>query len=538
MALVINTNLGSINGQRNLNGSGVGLATSMQRLSSGVRVNNAKDDAAGLAIADRMTSQVRGMTVAVRNANDGISLTQTAEGALGSLTDTLQRMRDLAVQSSSNAGVSATDRAKMDTEFKALQDELIRVTQNSEFNGKKILNGDLAGGLSIQVGATTDTNSRINVAVSNMTNLLLPVTKGTLAPQNQPMDSTLASTVTNAAAGVAGTAGGALDPQLLAANAAAKAANAALVAAKAAAAAPTDLALAKAASLANLTAANLISASSTNIATDTANNLANGLVSDAFNNAVTSATSSNVAAAAAIAVTDTNVQALDAAAGGTTDAAQAASLLTTASQLAAAATADVESAAQNAFATTMFNITGDTLAVESTAATTTLNAAIARAVPNTFLGDRGAQKAMVAVQVAKAIAGASYVENPLATATANETDKTSFVNNAKLVVQASINADAVATDYALSAMNYIDTAIAAIDTERSNLGSTQNRFTTTIANLQNGIENQSAARSRILDADFAAETANLSKGQILQQAGTAMLAQANQSGQSVLTLLR
>ena len=112
MALVINTNLGSINGQRNLNASGAALSTAMNRLSSGVRVNNAKDDAAGLAIADRMTSQVRGMTVAVRNANDGISLTQTAEGALGSLTDTLQRMRDLAVQSSSTAGVSASDRDK------------------------------------------------------------------------------------------------------------------------------------------------------------------------------------------------------------------------------------------------------------------------------------------------------------------------------------------------------------------------------------------------------------------------------------------
>jgi len=139
MALVINTNLGSINGQRNLNTSGSALSTAMNRLSSGVRVNNAKDDAAGLAIADRMTSQVRGMTVAVRNANDGISLTQSAEGALGSLTDTLQRMRDLAVQSSSNAGVSSSDRAKMNTEFKALNDELIRVVQNSEFNGKKNL---------------------------------------------------------------------------------------------------------------------------------------------------------------------------------------------------------------------------------------------------------------------------------------------------------------------------------------------------------------------------------------------------------------
>lgn len=538
MALVINTNLGSINGQKNLNGSATGLASSMQRLSSGVRVNNAKDDAAGLAIADRMSSQIRGMTVAVRNANDGISLTQTAEGALGSLTDTLQRMRDLAVQSSSNAGVSASDRAKMDTEFKALQDELIRVTQNSEFNGKKILNGDLAGGLSIQVGATTDTNSRINVAVSNMTNLLTPVTKGTLAPQNQAIDSTLASTVTNLAAG----ATAAQDPQLSAANAAAKAANAAVVAAKAAAAAPTDVALAKAASAANLAAANLISASSTNILGTTTTNLAAGLVSDAFNNAVTAATSSNVAAATAIATTDATVQA-----GTSTDAAQAASLLTTATQLAAAAAADVTSAGQNAYAVTLNTLTGDTLTTPATtldattgklATSNTLNDAINRATPGTFLGDREAQKSLAGLQIAKAIAGASYVNDPLATTTANETGKASFINNSKLVVEASVKADAVATDYALSAINYIDAAIAAIDTERSNLGSTQNRFTTTISNLQNGVENQSAARSRIMDADFAAETANLSKGQILQQAGTAMLAQANQSGQSVLTLLR
>jgi len=529
MALVINTNLGSINGQRNLNSSSVALSTSMQRLSSGVRVNSAKDDAAGLAIADRMNSQIRGMTVAVRNANDGISLTQTAEGALGSLTDTLQRMRDLAVQASSNAGVSASDRSKMDTEFKALQDELIRVSQNTEFNGKKILNGDLAGGLSIQVGATTDTNSRINVAVSDMTTTLTPVTKGTLAPQNQGMDSTLASAVTNAAAGVTA----AQEPQLLAANEAAKLANAAVVAAKAAAAAPTDVALAKAASAANLAAANAISASSTNILATTTTNLGAGLVSDAFNNSVVAANGSNVSAAEAIATTDGTIQEAT-----STNTAQAASLLTTAEQLAKAAKFDVEAAGQNAFAVTMNALTGDNLLVSGAVAESTLDQAISRAVPGTFLGDRGAQKAMVALRVAQAIAGTSYVQNPLATTTANETDKASFVNNSKLVVNASIAADAVATDYALSAINYIDAAIAAIDTERSNLGSTQNRFTTTISNLQNGIENQSAAKSRIMDADFAAETANLSKGQILQQAGTAMLAQANQSGQSVMTLLR
>lgn len=529
MALVINTNLGSINGQRNLSGSATAQATAMQRLSSGLRVNNAKDDAAGLAIADRMNSQIRGMTVATRNANDGISLTQTAEGALGSLTDTLQRMRDLAVQSSSNAGVSASDRSKMQTEYKALNDELLRVVGNSEFNGKKILNGDLAGGLSIQVGASTDTNSQISVAISNMGTLLSPVTQTTLYPNGSPVDSTFASTVTSGAAAAAS------DVQLKAANDAGKLANAAVVAAKLAAASPNDIALAKAASLANLAAANAISVSSTNILGTSVTNKANLLVSDAFLNSVTAANTANVAAATAVAGADTIVQTAT-----TTDAAQASSLLTTANQLATAANADISSAGQNALATTMNTLTGDNLSViDSTGlSTNALNTAVAGYAKGTFGADRNAQKALATLAVAKAIATASYVNDPTQTQTANDTNKLSFINNSKLVVDSSMAVDKVGTDYALSSINAIDTAIASIDTERSNLGSTQNRFTTTISNLQNGIENQSAAKSRIMDADFAQETAALSRSQILQQAGTAMLAQANQSGQTVMTLLR
>ena len=528
MALVINTNLGSINGQRNLSSTATSQATAMTRLSSGLRVNNAKDDAAGLAIADRMNSQIRGMTVAVRNANDGISLTQTAEGALGSLTDTLQRMRDLAVQSSSNAGVSATDRQKLQTEFQALNDELTRVIQNSEFNGKKILNGDLAGGLSIQVGATTDTNSRIEVAVSNMSTTLLPVKKTTLFPDDQPIDSTLASAVANA--GKLAMA----DPQLKDANSASQLAEAALVAAKLAAASPNDIALAKAASLANVAAANAISNSSTNILTATVNNRTNLLVPDAFLNSVTAANGSNVASATAIALTDTNIQASTA-----TDAAQATSLLTTASQLAAAAHADIQFAGQNTFSVTMNALTGDNLnVIDSTTVTSELNTSVARYERGTFQADRNAQKSLMAFQIAKNIAEASYVNDPTKTQTANDTDKLSFINNNKLVVDNSLAVNKVGTDYALSSIDAIDAAIASIDTERSNLGSTQNRFTTTISNLQNGIENQSAAKSRILDADFAAETAALARSQILQQAGTAMLAQANQSGQTIMTLLR
>lgn len=531
MALIINTNLGSINGQRNLNGSASAQSTAMQRLSSGVRVNNAKDDAAGLAIADRMTSQVRGMTVAVRNANDGISLTQTAEGALGSLTDTLQRMRDLAIQSSSTAGVSASDREKMQTEFQALNEELLRVVGNSEFNGKKILNGDLAGGLNIQVGASTDTNSRISVAVSNMTTLLTPVTKSTLDPtKTPPVDATLASTVANSALSAA------TDTQLLDANNAAKLANVAVQAAKLAATSPDDVALAKAASIANLAAANALAASSTNILTTTSGNRALNIISEAFLNKVTAENGVNTSAATAIAETDAIVQVAT-----STDSAQASSLLTTATQLAQAAANDVESVGQNIFASTMFTLTGDTLDIVDSSLTnvaSVLNESVARYAEGSFGADRYAQKTLSAASIAKAIAAASYVNDPTKTDAANETDKQSFIDNSKLVIESSLAVDTVSTSYSLSAVDMIDEAIAAIDTERSNLGSTQNRFTTTIANLQNGIENQSAARSRIMDADFAQETAALSRAQILQQAGTAMLAQANQSGQTVMTLLR
>ena len=543
MALIINTNLGSLNGQRNLNSSATALSTAMTRLSSGVRVNNAKDDAAGLAIADRMNSQVRGMTVAVRNANDGISLTQTAEGALGSLTDTLQRMRDLAVQSSSNAAVSASDRAKMDTEFKALNDELVRVVQNSEFNGKKILNGDLAGGLNIQVGATTDTNSRISVSVSNMGQLLSPVTKATLSPASQKIDSTLAAEITKANNDAINNTASPYYQLLTPANQAAKLANAAVVAAQKASAAPTDMALAKAASTANRLAAEAIASSSTAVKTTTDASKTAILVSQAFTDTVAAADLANQSTNVAVGQTDGVMQAK-----GTTDAAQAASLAITANQLAEAAKANVSAAGQNIYVSVMNTLTGDKIdtpasARDNSGLLTTdnvLNAAVNRAIKagNAFGSDREAQKTLAGLALAKAVAGASYVEDPLKTATSNETDKASFVSNNKLVLDVSTAADAVAADYALSSINYIDAAIAAIDTERSNLGSTQNRFTTTIANLQNGIENQSAAKSRIMDADFAVETANLSRAQILQQAGTAMLAQANQSGQTVMALLR
>jgi flagellin len=167
MPLTINTNIASLNAQRNLNMSQGSLATSMQRLSSGLRVNSAKDDAAGLAIAERMNAQVRGMNVAVRNANDGISMSQTAEGALAQVSNSLQRMRELAVQAR-NATNSSSDKDSLNKEFSQLQAEISRVLGGTTFNGKHILGAD-ATSLTFQIGANTSADDTITIATSDMT---------------------------------------------------------------------------------------------------------------------------------------------------------------------------------------------------------------------------------------------------------------------------------------------------------------------------------------------------------------------------------
>jgi flagellin len=276
MASVINTNIASLNTQRNLSASQAGLNTSIQRLSSGLRVNSAKDDAAGLAIATRMDSQVRGLNVAIRNANDAISFSQTAEGGLSKITDSLQRMRELAVQSK-NGSNTAADRANLDTEYQELAKEVLRVAGNTNFNGVNALNGVARD---FQVGAG--------------------------------------------------------------------------------------------------------------------------------------------------------------------------------------------------------NAAGDTISITGTAIATNANVAAAT--------------------------GAA--------------------------------AGVATTTEASDAIDDIDLALTDINTERATFGAAQNRFEAVISNLQIASENQSAAKSRIMDADFAAETANLTRGQILQQAGTAMLAQANSAPNGVLALLR
>ena len=167
MAISVNTNLFSLNAQRQLSGSQASLATSMQRLSSGLRINSAADDAAGLAISQRMNAQVRGMNVAIRNANDGISLAQTADGALASVGDSLRRMRELAVQSR-NSTNSDSDKESLNLEFGQLSSEIGRVLAGTTFNGKAILGGN-AGTLTFQVGANVTTNDSIDITTSDLT---------------------------------------------------------------------------------------------------------------------------------------------------------------------------------------------------------------------------------------------------------------------------------------------------------------------------------------------------------------------------------
>ena len=167
MALSINTNIMSLNAQRNLNNTNLTMAVSLQRLSSGLRVNSAKDDAAGLAIAERMNAQVRGLSVAIRNANDGISLAQTTEGALGSITESLQRMRELAIQSANGTNTSA-DRVSLNAEYTQLATEITRIVNSTTFNGQAILAG-AAGSKVFQTGPNGTVNDQITVTTTDMT---------------------------------------------------------------------------------------------------------------------------------------------------------------------------------------------------------------------------------------------------------------------------------------------------------------------------------------------------------------------------------
>lgn len=381
---VINTNSMSLNAQRNLTTSQSSLSVSLQRLSSGLRINSAKDDAAGLAISERFGSQIRGLNQAVRNANDGISLAQTAEGSLSTVTNNLQRIRELAVQSS-NATNTNTDRAALQTEVTQLLAEIDRVADQTSFNGVKLIDGSFTGAV-FQVGA----NAGETITLSSITD---------------------------------------------------------------------------------------------------ANTIALGSVSQNTTAGLTIAASSLTGFATAIAAGGVTINGADIGAiGGASSAAERAGQLVNA----------INNVSQQSGVGASYNAATGQLSLTSAVAIT--------------------------------VAG-----------TTDDATEAGFANGAFATVSTTtgINSLSVA-NYASSqlAIQQVDSALQTVNSARASLGAIQSRFESVVANLSTTSENLSSARSRIQDTDFAKETANLTRSQILQQAGTAMLAQANSAPQNVLSLLR
>ncbi len=415
MAATINTNVNSLTAQRNLGMSASSLSTSIQRISSGLRVNSAKDDAAGLAIAERFQTQVKGLTVGARNSNDGISLAQTAEGALGKVGDLLQRMRELAVQSS-NATNSSADRKALQAEVKQLTNEIDRVAKQTSFNGRQVLDGSFAGAV-FQVGANAGDNitvgGLVNSTSAGLSDVVYAYDNKTGIDAASISGTDLAAITDSSTLNISVTGG----------------------------TAKIDLGTIKAASTGSERLGQLVEA-------------INGKTAD------------------------TGVTAF----------------LT-------------KDAASGKFT---INLQSSKIDSNGDAATVTLS------------GFTATNFGYAATTVGAAANGGSAIS-----ATTTSTD--------------SLGIDTLTVDTqsnAWVALLKIDSAIDQVNSARADLGALQSRFESAVGNIEISVENLSAARGRIVDADFAKETANLSRTQILQQAGTAMVAQANQLPQGVLALLK
>ena len=491
MASVINTNVASLNSQRNLASSSASLNTSIQRLSSGLRINSAKDDAAGLAISDRMSSQIRGMNQATRNANDGVSMAQTAEGALSSSGNILQRIRELAVQSS-NSSNSASDRQALQTEVTQLSSELGRIASTTEFNGTKLLDGSM-GTANFQVGANA--NQLISMTGSNF-------------QTNTYGNNTVAADGIQAAASSAAAAGS----------------------------------ITVAGSLGSVDVSTTTSSTAKSIASDINNKTASTGVT-------------------ATAKTDVN---LKAAAGGSfsfklnSDNASADAVQVSFS---------VENSGSNAtdYASALNAINAQSAKTGVTAAYDSKNGGIKLSNANGedidlqwVSGGDIAVKNYEADGDVVATGGVTFnTTNTAATAmgrvsfdsdssfSVKEGTATGFkVSGAAAGTTTASSLDSVAKldittfDGAQKAIKIADAALSKVNGQRAQYGALQSRFDSAISNLQSTTENLSASRSRIVDTDFASETASMTRGQILQQAGTSMLAQANSLPNGVLSLLR
>lgn len=498
MPQVINTNIASLTAQRNLNRSQGALNISLQRLSSGLRINSAKDDAAGLAITDRMTSQIRGLNQAVRNSNDGISVVQTAEGALQEASNILQRMRELAIQSANDSN-SASDRSILQKEVVQLQNELNRIADTTSFNGKKLLDGTFVT-QKFHVGANANETIQVDINSARATSMGAEEIKGTATKDH--VGAALAA-ATDATGG-----------NNVAADAAFKITGSSGVATLSVAA---DATAAKIASQINGDSANTGVFATADNSVDIDTLAAAGTIS--FTLKAQDESQATVGTEANITATVTS----------TTDL----SALRDAINTETAKTGITATLDSSGAKITLTNDTGHDIVVENADNGDAADNAVFN-VGGVTLTDNGAggtnNDSIVVGGKVSLNSSDSFLVTTTGTDILAATSTTSSLNS---VAAIDISDQAGAN----SALTVADQALSFIADAKASLGAVQNRFESTIANLTTVSENLVSARSRIQDADFAAETASLTKNQILQQAGIAILSQANALPQSVLSLL-
>lgn len=495
MALTINTNVAALNAQRNLARSQGELATSMERLSSGLRINSAKDDAAGLAISDRMTSQIRGLNQAARNANDGISLAQTAEGAMQESTNILQRVRELAVQAA-NATNSAADRAALQAEVNQLKTEMNRIAQSTTFNGLKILDGTFVS-QQFQVGPNP--NEVIGFSIKSMAadDLGRYYHDGVNTSANQGTGSSVASNATPPAANT-------IAAQTL--------------------------------TITGSKGVGTVGVSVGATAWDIANSITNAASTTGVTaTARTEATLDNISVDGVVNITlgsGGNTATINASVK-TTDLKELASVINDQS-----GTTGVTAIA-NGGKITLVQAEGKDIQISNfTHSTAGATARVTGADSNAETLTSGAADSTRVAGVVEFSSQDSYTISSSVANTAGSILSTAANTNVIANFEAITAIDISDIQGANDAMKIVDAALGKIDAQRGDLGAIQNRFESTIANLQNVSENLTAARSRIMDADIAQETSEMTKANILQQAGVSILTQANQTPQLALQLLQ
>lgn len=490
MALGINTNVASLSAQNNLTKSQSLSNQALERLSSGLRINSAKDDAAGLAISSRFESQIRGLNVAQRNANDGISLAQTAEGALGQAGDLLQRIRELSVQSANDTN-SASDRKSLQSEVTQLQAELNRVADTTNFNGRTLLNGDFTNS-QFQVGANANQTINVSLGSARATDI------GNYSADAKGAQLRFATAVGTTAAANPVAAG---ETVTVSGNGQTKAYTTLA----------GDSAKAIAAGLNKFS-------SSTGVTADARTELSiSGIGDGSVSFGLTSDNGSSITIAATVSSGD-----LKSLASAVNDASASTGV-----------TAKIENSAL-----TLTNENGQDVVInnyfnDGTTKTAAVTPAGGSAVTLTSDATAGAGTASDSTRVTGSIQFSSADAFNIQGSTAN------IVSASKAgALQSVAKIDITSASGANNAIKSIDAALQTVNSQRADLGAIQNRFTSTINAIATTSENLSAAQGRILDADFAAETAKLSKSQVLQQAGISVLAQANARPQQVLSLLR